>query len=428
MATRAGGLPRAAVRLSGDALRQVRGGHPWVFDSSIRSVRPAGGAAIEDLRAGSLAVIFDDSGAFVAIGLWDPDSPIRIRVLHRGGPTPIDGEFFAERVEFAAQRRSGLSPDTTGWRVVNGENDALPGLVLDRYDDTLVLKLYSAAWFPHLDQVLDAVVASQRPRRVVLRLARVVARAAPDARDGSGRRLADGVTLVGDEPREPVRFTENGLVFEADVVHGQKTGYFLDQRDNRARVRAMSDGADVLDVYCASGGFTVHAAAGGARSVHSVDISPGAIAATARNLAHNSGIDAVRRCEHRATTGDAMDALAAAATRGERYDLVVVDPPSFASKQHQVPAALRAYQRLTTLAVALVRPGGHLVQASCSARVGTDAFVDAVTDAALAAGRSLAAPEVTGHALDHPVGFAQGAYLKAVFARVEDRTAAGARR
>jgi 23S rRNA (cytosine1962-C5)-methyltransferase len=413
---------RLSVRLTPDALRQVRGGHPWVFDSAVRSARPVGGAPVEQTRPGDLAVVFDDRRRFVAVGLWDPESPIRIRVLHRGSSRPIDGSWFRERIDEAAARRDALeaSPDTTGYRLVNGENDGLPGLVLDRYEDTLVLKLYTAAWYPHLPAVLDAVVGRHRPRRIVLRLARVLRRGlASSGATFAGRPIEDGRALVGDLPREPVLFAEGGLRFEADVVAGQKTGFFLDQRDNRAKVRAASEGGRVLDVFSCTGGFSVNAAAGGARSVHSVDISPGAIAATRRNMAHNVASAPVRRCEHETSTGDAMEVMAALAERRHRFDVVVVDPPSFASKQHQVTGALRSYGRLTTLAVALLRPRGLLVQASCSARVPTEAFVDVVVDSAFRAGAHLGAVEVTGHGVDHPIGFVQGAYLKAVFARAE---------
>jgi 23S rRNA (cytosine1962-C5)-methyltransferase len=410
-----GGSPRRlAVRLIPDAERQVRGGHPWVFDSSVRSVRVTGTDTDEEPRAGDLAVVFDQRRRFVAIGLWDPDSPIRIRILHRGAPRQIDDDWFRDTVAAAARRREPLtlSGSTTGYRVVNGENDGLPGVVIDRYEGTAVLKLYSGAWWAHLEQLVEAIVAALGSERVVLRLARVVQRAAPAGAPG------DGATLHGPAPTGPLVFLENGLRVEADVVAGQKTGWFLDQRDNRARVRDLCAGAQVLDVFCAGGGFTLHAAAGGAAGVHSVDLSPGAVAATGRNLALNSDRAEVASCAHRTTTGDAAEVMAALRTRGERYDVVVVDPPSFASKQQQVPGALRAYGRLTQLAVGLLRPGGWLVQASCSARVPSGEFVDAVHAAARSAGERLVDAEVTGHPLDHPIGFEHGAYLKAVFARV----------
>ena len=395
---------RLAVRITPDAARQVRGGHPWVFDGSITSVRPDG-------VSGDLAVIFDDKRRFMAIGLYDPESPIRIKVLHRGRPTPIDDVFWAARLTEALDRRAVLvaDPATTAYRWVHGENDGLPGLVLDRYGDTTVVKLYSAAWFPHLDDVVRAAQRVLHSGRIVLRLARNV--------EPAGGR-ADGVALVGTLPDHPVRFLERGLTFEADVVHGQKTGHFLDQRDNRFRVRSRAEGARVLDVYACTGGFSVNAAAGGAELVHSVDISPAAIATARRNMDHNRSIPAVRACHHHDTVGDAMAVMAEMSDHGRRFDMVVVDPPSFASRQDQVAGALRAYGRLTELALRLLEPGGTLVQASCSARVSEAGFCATVDGAAERSGVVLPDASRAAHAVDHPVGFTEGGYLKAVFATV----------
>ena len=261
---------------------------------------------------------------------------------------------------------------------MHGENDGLPGLVVDRYADTLVVKLYTAAWFPHLATVVDALVALTSTSRIVLRL----------GRDAGGRNttaLADGDTIHGQTPTGPIRFRERGLVMEADVVHGQKTGHFLDQRDNRALVRAMAEGKDVLDVFASTGGFSLAAAAGGARSVHLVDLSAPALAAARRNLDHNSRLREVRDCAVHTTVGDAfevLDQLGRSTAAGDRFDIVVLDPPSFAQNQAGVDRALRAYGRLTKLGVALVRPGGMLVQASCSSRVDADTFAHTVFDAA----------------------------------------------
>ncbi len=396
---------RLAVRITPDAARHVRAGHPWLFDGSIVSVRPDG-------DAGDLAVIFDDRRRFMAIGLYDPASPTRVKVLHHGRPTPIDAEFWRERLRVALAVRARLVDDesTTAFRWVHGENDGLPGLVLDRYGDVTVIKLYSAAWFAHLDAVLGAAQDVLPAQRVVLRLARNVA--------ADGRASLDGSALVGPLPAQPVRFLERSLTFEADVVHGQKTGHFLDQRDNRARVRRRAAGARVLDVYCCTGGFSVNAAAGGATLVHSIDISAAAVATARRNMDHNRDLSAVRSCHHHDTVGDAMAVMAEMADHGRRFDMVVVDPPSFASRRDQVDGALRAYGRLTQLALRLLEPGGTLVQASCSARVPERTFFDAVDAAAERSGVELTDVSHTAHALDHPVGFSEGAYLKALFATV----------
>lgn len=367
-----------------------------------------------DGQPGDLAVVFDDQRRFAAIGLWDPTSTLRVRVLHHGRPTPVDGGFWRTRLADAVGRRSALLErgDTTGYRVVHGENDGMPGLVIDRYERVVVLKAYSVAWIPHLADAVAAVDDLLHPSSVVLRLARSL-----DRRHLHG--LDDGDVLAGTHPGGPVAFTELGLWFEADVVSGQKTGHFLDQRDNRALVATMSGGRRVLDVFASTGGFTVHAAAGGATEVVSVDLSAPTLAVASRNLERNAHITNVSACAHRSIAGDAFDVLRRLASDGERFDLVVVDPPSFASRAEQVPAALRAFSTLTSLALGVLRRGGTLVQCSCTARIGIDDLEAAVHRGADAAGRSVRVTRRAGHALDHPIGFAEGAYLNAVIARAD---------
>ena len=392
---------RLAVRVTRDALKHVRRGHPWVFDASITSLS-------HDGEPGDLAVIFDDKRKFAAIGLWDPHSPMRVRVLHHGSPRSIDDEFWVTRLTEAATLRQPLLDDTgtTGARLVHGENDGLPGLVVDRYADVIVVKIYTAAWFPHLRAVLAAIDSCWSPSSVVLRLARAVESAAPDG-------FGDGTIVAGSMPEQPVPFLEAGAAMTADPVGGQKTGYFLDQRANRQLVGRHAADARVLDVFCCHGGFSVHAALGGARHVHSVDLSPHATDAARRHVAANAPVD------HRVSTGDAFQVMEALAGAGERYDVVVVDPPSFASRRDAVPGALRAYSRLTHLALDLIEPGGLLLQASCSSRVDRDRFDATIEAAAERADRRLDVLARPDHDIDHPIGFPEGAYLKAVLARVD---------
>ena len=396
---------RVAVRVTPDALRQIRGGHPWVFDRAVTSVS-------HDAPAGALAVVFDQQRRFAAIGLWDPTSPIRVRVLHAGPPVTVDDAFWRDRVDRALAVRQGLidDPGTTGYRVVHGENDGLPGLVVDRYDDTAVVKLYTTAWHPHLPPIVDAFVARTGVERVVLRHSRSAI--------GAGTGIAATSVLVGAPPAGPVEFLEHGLRFEADVLLGQKTGHFLDQRENRALVGELARGGRVLDVFCCTGGFSVHAAAGGASTVTSVDRSGPALEATGRNLDHNRARDAVVACRHDAIEGDAFEVLERLAHDGRRYDVVVIDPPSFASRAAQVDRAVTAYGALTRLGVELVAPGGLLVQSSCSSRVDERRFHTTVREAATAGGRTFEEWARTGHAVDHPIGFPEGRYLKTVFARI----------
>lgn len=399
---------RIAVRVNADALRQIRGGHPWVYDASIT-------AQNRDGAPGDLTVVFDDRRRFVAIGLYDPTSPIRVNLLHRGEPRPLDESWWHERVAEALARREPLIErgDTDAYRVIHGENDGLGGVIVDRYASVLVVKIYSPAWFAHLRHLLGALDAALRPSAIVVRFARRVAA-------GTTFGLAEGQVVAGVLETERVRFRENGLVFEADVRHGQKTGHFLDQRDNRRRVRERSRGAEVLDVFSCTGGFTVHAAAGGATEVTSVDSSAHATDATRCHLKLNAPANAkVAAARWHPRHGDAFEVLEEFGARQRRFDLVVIDPPSFAARRRDVGAALHAYGRLCSLGLTVLRTGGTLVQASCSSQVSPDDLTRTLHDAATASGVRLRSTEHTGHGIDHPVNFAQGAYLSALFARVE---------
>ena len=399
-----------AVRVRPAAEHALRQGHPWVFDHSIEQQSRAG-------AAGDLAVVFDRKRKhFLAIGLWDPASPIRMRVLQHHTPVPIDGGWWRQRAETAMRLRAQLpASGTTGYRLVHGENDGLPGLVLDRYGSTLVMKLYTAALAPHLTTILDTVVDLAAPwpiERILVRLSRAV-----QAQAATLAGLANGQVVWGHPLVEEVRFLENGLQFVADPVRGQKTGFFLDQRDNRARVELLADGQDVLNVFAYSGGFSVYAARGGARSVLSLDSSRPALAAAERNFALNQGHPRVAQARHDIVAADAFQALAELRRQRREFGLVIVDPPALAKEQSQVAGALAAYGRLTALALRVLAPGGILVMASCSSRVTAAHFFAAVHQAASEVGRPLRELERTGHPADHPIGFAEGAYLKCLFAR-----------
>ncbi len=394
------------LRVSASAESHLRRGHPWLYAERIQSQS-------DDGSAGDLAVVFDRKRAFLAIGLLDPHSPIRMRVLRARTSGPIDRDFFDERMGAALARREPLlATDTNGYRVIHGESDGLPGLVVDRYADTAVVKLYSHAWLPHLALVLDVLRARQPFERIVLRFARLLS-AEPDLLRG----LEDGQTVYGNSDAAKLIYRENGLRFEVDPVRGQKTGCFLDQRDNRARVGSISAGKSVLNVCSYTGGFSLSAARGGATEVCSVDLSAPALAASERNFALNRDDTAIASAQHETLQGDAFTVLPELAAARRRFDVVVLDPPAFASKRAQVPRALQAYTRLTALGLELLTPGGTLVAASCSSPVAPDDFRAAVVAAADRTGRTLLDIEETGHAIDHPVDFAESRYLKCLFAR-----------
>ena len=395
---------RIALGVKPAAERALRSGHPWLFDQAIRSQSHEG-------APGDLAVIFDKKRRFLAVGLYDPDSPIRVKVLQHRHPATINGDWFQAKLHAAAQLRAPLNTESTNaYRLVHGENDGLPGLIVDRYADTLVIKLYTAAWIPHLRALIPALSAVQNHTRLVLRLSRAMSDAAAHLGLGGGQ------ILRGTIPEGPVAFIENGLHFAADVVQGHKTGFFFDQRENRARVRDFARGRHVLDVFAYSGGFSLYAAAGGAQSVTSLDISAPALAAASANFKLNQGHTQVAAAEHRVLVDDAFDGLRKLADSGQHFTLVIVDPPSFAKSADEIDSALAAYERLTYAALDVLAPEGLLVMASCSSRVSAERFFDTVLRAAQGARRPLKEIERTGHALDHPVGFPEGVYLKCLFA------------
>lgn len=387
------------LRLRPVAETQVRSGHPWIFRDSIREQNREG-------EAGDLAIIFDRSDNFLAIGLYDPESPIRVRVIHRGKPATIDTEWWRGRLQDAIARRAGIQDaSTNALRWINGESDAFPALVLDQYDRTLVLKLYSRIWFSHLPGIVSLIANELNPERIVLRLSRnIQARARAEG-------FVDASMLQGTEPEGPVIFLESGLRFEADVLKGQKTGFFLDQRENRRRVEKLSTGKDVLNAFSFSGGFSLYAARGGARSVTDVDISAHALESSRRNFALNRCL--VEPCEHRRIQADVFEWLQE--PRPEKYDLVILDPPSLARREAERPGALRAYGNLAESALRLVRPGGTLVCCSCSAHIRAPDFFDTVEKIVRLSRRPFEITATTREPLDHHASFPEAEYLKAVF-------------
>ncbi len=395
------------LRVTASAESRLRAGHPWLPVEQIKSESRAG-------EPGDLGVVFDRKRAFLAVGLYDPCSPLRLRVLRARKSGPIDDALLDERVAAALARRVSLpATDTDGYRMIHGESDGLPGLVADRYADTTVVKLYSHAWVPWLRPVLEALVRHQPVERVVLRLSRQLS-AVPGPLFG----LTDGQVLMGELPEATLTWREHGLTQEVDPVHGQKTGCFLDQRDNRRRVGELSAGRRVLNLFAYTGGFSLAAARGGATEVWSVDLSAPALAAAERNVALNRHVPAVAAARHVTRRGDAFEVLRDLQSADESFDLVIVDPPAFARSNAQLPGALEAYGRLAKLAARLVTPDGTLLLASCSRPVSADDFLATVSAAARAAGRPLRDVRETGHGLDHPTDFAESEYLKAVFATV----------
>ena len=405
MPAAAPGSTRLRLRVTKAAESAVRARHPWVFSDSVLEQNRAG-------EVGDLAVIYDRQDKFLAIGLFDPESPLRVRMIHVGKPVTIDRAFWAQRLNETIVRRAGLFDERTdGYRCINGESEGWPGLILDRYANTLVLKLYTAAWLPRLDEIVSLLREKIPHEHLVLRLSRNIQMTA----EGKFRRT-EGESLGATEPPEVVIFREHGLSFEADVRRGQKTGFFLDQRENRHRVETLSLGREVLNAFSFTGGFSVHAARGGARSVTDVDISEHALAGARRNMTLNQDDPAVRACVHETVQADAFLWLE---SQQREFDLVILDPPSLAKRETERGRAIQAYERLNRLGIARVRRGGMLVAASCSAHVSCDEFFGAVRAAAEASGRKFLEFASERHAPDHPATFKEAEYLKCLYLRFE---------
>jgi 23S rRNA (cytosine1962-C5)-methyltransferase len=381
--------------------RHLRAGHPWVFRKAVEKLPRIPPGSVVDLTEG---------GKFVARGYFDPLSPIAVRVLTRDVRETIDGDFFRRRARSAWGLRERLL-DRTGtdsFRLVHGESDGLPGVVADLYAGTVVLKLYSAGLTPARGMLVDALRALPGVRAV---LGRDQLQGEDDEEGKSGARL-----LWGEEPPDPVVILERGVRFGVDVRRGQKTGFFLDQRENRALVRRLSRDASVLNCFSFSGGFSVNAALGGATRVFSVDQDADAIALARENFSRNS----LDPNAHDFLAADVFTLLSSFREEGRRFDVVILDPPAFAKSQRAVEAAIDGYASLNRQALEVVAPGGLLVTASCSARVTPEAFEGAVKEAGFKAGVDLTLVEERYQPPDHPIRlqFPEGRYLKFLVLRV----------
>ena len=294
---------RIKIKISKSLQGKIRKGFPWVHYYQLNNRKISG-------KAGDLGVIYDSDNRFLAIGLFDPFSDIRLRILQTRNPREIDETFFRERLQQSLKLRNPLNAQkTTAYRIVNGENDGFPGMVVDRYNDIMVIKVYTSAWFPYLKMLVGLLEGMAGARRVLLQLSRHVQRVSENG-------YQDNQMLLGPDLEKPVRFRENGLSFEADLLHGQKTGFFLDQRDNRQKVRELAEGRSVLNMFSYTGAFSVYALAGGARSVLEVDVNAQAQAAALKNWELNFGTDVNQRDRLRQIKGDAFEQLASLNRQG----------------------------------------------------------------------------------------------------------------
>ncbi len=384
------------LELVKDLGRHLRAGHPWVFRKALEKI-PKGA------EPGTIVDLWDGKG-FAARGYLDPLSPISVRVLTRDANEAIDAAFWRRRVERAAElRRRFLAPDVDGYRLIHGESDGLPGVVLDVYAGWGVCKLYSAGLRPFRAAIAEAA-------REAVRLSGIWSREEIGREDGDDEEAGAGAPLWGEPPPELIEIHEHDVKLLVDVRRGQKTGLFVDQRENRQALRRyVADGASVLNCFGYTGGFSLHAAREGAAQVTTVDLSASAIALCKRNMQVN-GL-AARSQE---VVGDVFELLGAWKKEGRTWDVVVLDPPAFAKSQKAVESAIAGYANLNRLALGVLAPGGVLVTASCSARVAAEQFFGAVKEAAFKTRVDLQLLEARGQPPDHPVSlqFPEGRYLK----------------
>lgn len=394
------------ARLAKNQDRRIRSGHPWVFSNEIAEVEgsPPPGAEV---------LVEDHRGMPVGVGLYNPHSLIAIRLFSRR-VRPIDEALFRDRIGRALALRERILPVETTYRLIHGEGDFLPGLIVDRYGDYLCVQSLTAGIEARLDLILDLLQELIRPKGIVCR------------RDGSGR------TLEGLERMEPLERGEvpelidapyEGYVLTIDLRGGQKTGEFLDQRENRKRVAREAHGKRVLDLYCHTGLFALHCAAAGARSVLGIDSSRPALERARENHRRNAPMKDVTFREARVE-----DVVRAFGREEERFDLIVLDPPALVKSRKTLDEGVRKYVTLNASAMRLLAPGGTLATATCSHHVDAPAFLDVLRTAAKMAGARFRLVEVMGQSRDHPVLLAarETAYLTMVLAERIDGPTPGA--
>jgi 23S rRNA (cytosine1962-C5)-methyltransferase len=371
--------------------RHLRHGHPWIYRDRLPKAPHLPSGTWVEVRCGK----------FIGYGLWDERSPIAVRLFsQRGVP---DAAWVANQVRGAWEMRAPLrrTGDTTAYRWLYGEGDGVPGMVVDLYGNYAVIETYADSVGHLLDWIVEGLRACTKLRGILL------------------RGETTGI-LWGRIPPRDLVIVENGLRFYADLLAGQKTGLFLDHRDNRMYLEPWCTGKRVLNCFAYTGAFTLYAVRGGAAEVTSVDIGSHTADATRRNLALNGfDVDA-----HPTIVADCFDLLAGYASRGEVFDLIILDPPSLARAKKNRHAALRAYRRLNQAAIQCLSPGGLLATASCTSQVSPEAFRGVLGEAAARAQKRLLVMHETGHALDHPVPahFSEGRYLKFILGMVRDRT------
>ncbi len=382
--------------------RSVRNHHPWLFAGAIGTVRgtPRDGDAVE---------VQASDGSWLARGTWSGASQIRVRLWTWDPEEQIDAHLLRSRIRRAIEGRAALAadPQTTAYRLTFSEGDRLPGLIVDRYDAYLVMQLLTAGAAVRADEIVACLQEELQPAAIYER-----SEAEVRSREGLDRR--EGV-VRGTLPETTIQILENGYGMGVDLRGGQKTGAYLDQRANRARVAAYCRDAEVLSCFSYTGGFELYAAGAGARRITSIESSPSALEQAAENLRGNGAAIPVEQ-----VAGNVFSELRRFRAEGRQFDVIVLDPPKFAANAAQVEKACRGYKDINLLAMQLLRPGGILATFSCSGLISADLFQKVLFGARLDAGRDVQMLERLSQGPDHPVllTFPEGEYLKGFICRV----------
>ena len=387
------------VVLKAEKDKPIRAFHPWIFSGAIDLVD-------DDFKAGDLVKVLSHQEQFLGIGYLNPRSQIAVRMLTFRDET-IDASFFIRRFEEAKQLRTAfIPPKTDAYRVIHSEGDFLAGLIVDRYGDFLVAQFLTAG----MDRLKPIVIQALEQ---VFPAKGIYERDDPDARQLEGLQETLAV-LRGEEPPDFVEITENGNRFIADIKHGQKTGFFFDQKENRKKVAALAKGKRMLDCFSYSGGFSIYAANAGAASITTVESQARAL----NTLKTNFELNGLSGEAYQFVCEDVFEFL-----RKETaiYDLIVLDPPAFCKNKNQINQAARGYKDINLFAMKRMAPGGILFTSSCSSFIDPDLFQKIVFGAAKDATRNVQIIEKTSHPYDHPINIyhPEGEYLKGLFLRVQ---------
>jgi 23S rRNA (cytosine1962-C5)-methyltransferase len=368
--------------------------HPWVFSGAVKSSG--------DAVSGDLVRVHAEDGRYLATASFSAQSQIVARALSFVETEVIDDAFFRERVRRAIARRAPLADQTNAVRLIHAESDQLPGVIVDRYADVAVMQILTAGMEPHRD-LLAALLMEEA------KVATVYERSDADVRALEGLEIRNGL-LKGAVLKGEINIIESSMQIAVDVVGGHKTGFYLDQRDNRLLTKALSREADVLNCFCYTGGMSVAALLGGAKSVLSIDSSGTALETAKRNVAMNA-VDAARAEWWEA---DVFAALRKLRDMNKSFDLIILDPPKFAPTAHHAEKAARAYKDINLLGFKLLRAGGHLLTFSCSGGMSAELFQKIIAGAALDANVDAQIIKHLSGGSDHPVAlnFPEGDYLK----------------